>query len=193
VTLAPPERLRAGLAILLLSPQIPMLFMGEEYAASQPFLYFCNYQGELAKAIREGRRNEFASFRAFADEQQREKIPDPNAYETYVASQLDPDDRNQSPHREWLAYTRELLRLRAEKIVPLIPGIIADAGKYETDERMLTVTWRVTSGTLVMQANLGGTPRQAPSPGEVWYSTAGGMPRGRQLEAWEVRVSWREL
>ncbi len=46
--LAPPERLRAGLAVLLLAPQIPMLFMGEEYGAVQPFLYFCNYQGDLA-------------------------------------------------------------------------------------------------------------------------------------------------
>jgi maltooligosyltrehalose trehalohydrolase len=188
VKLAPPERVRAGFAILLLSPQIPMLFMGEEYAAAQPFLYFCDYRGELAEAIREGRRNEFASFGAFADEQQRARIPDPNALETYRASQLDHSERARSPHREWLDYTRELLRLRAERLVPLLNDIVEGAARYETDQSLLTVRWPLRNGkALVMQANLGDTARPVPTVGELWYSTAG-RP-GTQLAAWEVRVS----
>jgi malto-oligosyltrehalose trehalohydrolase len=189
VRLAAPERLRAGLAILLLSPQIPMLFMGEEYGAAQPFLYFCDYQGELAKAIREGRRNEFASFGAFADEQQREQIPDPNARETYAASQLDHADRDRSPHREWLDYTRELLRLRAERVVPLIPDIVAGTARYHTEGCMLTVRWPLRSDgkALVMQANLGDTASPSARAGELWYSTA--KSPGADLEAWEVRMS----
>ena len=188
--LAPPERLRAGLAILLLAPQVPMLFMGEEYGALQPFLYFCDYQGDLAKAIREGRRNEFASFGVFADEQRREKIPDPNARETYLASQLDHSDRERSPHREWSAYTSDLLRLRAKHVVPLIPGISASAATYQTDGHLLTVKWPVTGGkALVLQANLGGQPKSAPPAGELWYSTASAEARGEQLAAWEVRWS----
>jgi maltooligosyltrehalose trehalohydrolase len=196
-SLAPPERLRAGLAILLLSPQIPMLFMGEEYAV-QPFLYYCDYQGELAKAIRDGRRNEFASFGAFADEQRREQIPDPNAPSTYAASQLDHSQRERSPHREWLDYTRELLRVRAQRVVPLIAGIVAGAATYQTDGSMLTVTWPVSDGTanqaanviaLVLQANLGDTPRAAAPASELLYSTDGAAPRLDQLAPWEVRVS----
>lgn len=196
--LAPPERLRAGLAILLLSPQIPMLFMGEEYGAPQPFLYFCDYQGELAKAIREGRRNEFASFAAFADEQRREQIPDPNARQTYLSCQLDHSDRERSPHREWLDYTRELLRVRAQRVVPLIAGIIAGAAKYQINGQMLTVTWPVSDGTadpsasviaLVLQANLGETPGLTSLAGELLYSTQGAAHRTDRLAAWEVRVS----
>ncbi|HEY0682533.1 MAG TPA: malto-oligosyltrehalose trehalohydrolase [Steroidobacter sp.] len=187
--LASPERLRAGFAVLLLAPQIPMLFMGEEYGAVQPFLYFCDYQGDLARAIREGRRNEFASFGAFTGEQ-REQIPDPNAAETYRASQLNDSDRKRSPHSEWLAYTRELLSLRARMVVPLLDDIGTDAASYQTDHRLLTVKWPLKGGrTLVLQANLGDRSNAAPPAGEIWYSTAGAEARGERLDAWEVRWS----
>lgn len=184
--LSTPEKLRAGLAILLLSPQVPMLFMGEEYAATQPFLYFCDYQGELAAAVREGRRNEFARFSAFADEQQREKIPDPNSPQTYRSSQLDAQDRERPLHREWLAYTRELLRVRAEKVVPVIPTIVAGCGAHEIDGQALTVSWTtIGKGRLVLQANFGDTPAQS-TAGEILFSTHGAD--SPQLAAWEVRL-----
>ncbi|MET0533906.1 MAG: malto-oligosyltrehalose trehalohydrolase [Steroidobacter sp.] len=187
--LSPPEKLRAGLAILLLSPQVPMFFMGEEYAASQPFLYFCDYQGELAAAIREGRRNEFASFGVFADEQQREKIPDPNAPRTYETSQLDARDRERSPHREQLAYTRELLRIRTEKIVPIIPTIVAGTGVYEVDGQALTVSWNTTGkGKLVLQANLGDAPASRTLAGDLLFSTHSTSGGNQQLRGWEVRL-----
>lgn len=188
--LAPREKLRAGLAILLLAPQIPMLFMGEEYGAVQPFLYFCDYQGDLAKAIRDGRRNEFASFGAFADEQRREQIPDPNAENTYLASQLDAEDLARALHREWLVYTQELLSVRAAKLMPLIPEIVAGAARYSTDDPVLTVTWPVSRGrALVMQANFGDTPKSVPRTGNLWYSTAGSSARDEELAAWEARLS----
>jgi maltooligosyltrehalose trehalohydrolase len=188
--LAPPERLRAGLAVLLLAPQIPMLFMGEEYGAVQPFLYFCDYQGDLAKAISEGRRNEFASFGAFTDERRREQIPDPNAEQTYLASQLDAEDQAEAPHRAWLAYTQELLTTRAEKLVPLIPEIIPAAARYEVRDSVLTVSWPVSRGrVLVMQANFGDPSNPVPRAGELWYSTAGAAARGDALGPWEVRLS----
>jgi 1,4-alpha-glucan branching enzyme len=65
-----------------------MLFMGEEFAASTPFLYFCDFDGELAAAVRRGRRNEFRAFAAFVDASARERIPDPNAEATFAASRL---------------------------------------------------------------------------------------------------------
>jgi maltooligosyltrehalose trehalohydrolase len=184
--LSTPEKSRAGLAILLLSPQVPMLFMGEEYGAPQPFLYFCDYQGELAAAVREGRRSEFAAFGAFADERQREKIPDPNSPETFISSQLDAQDRQRPAHREWLAYTRELLRIRAEKIVPLLPTIVAGCGAFEIEGQALTVSWTtIGKGKLVLQANFGDTPAKSLA-GEVLFSTH--AADRRQLAAWEVRL-----
>ena len=192
--LAPPHKLRAGLAVLLLSPQIPMLFMGEEYGALQPFLYFCNYQGDLATAISEGRRNEFAAFGAFTDPRQREKIPDPNAEETYAASQLDGNDPERSPHREWLEYTRQLLRLRADAIVPLIPTLLAGQGKYQVNGSLLTVTWPARDNvTLVMQANLGDEAAKLTETrsAQMLFSTTsitGGSSAGADLGAWEVRL-----
>ncbi len=190
VQLAPREKLRAGLAIFLLAPQIPMLFMGEEYGAVQPFLYFCDYQGELAKAIRDGRRNEFASFGVFADEQRREQIPDPNAESTYRSSQLDAEDLARVPHREWLEYTQKLLSVRAAKLVPLIPEIVAGAARYTVEDRLLTVTWPMSRDrALIMQANFGDSPKSVSAAGDRWYSTAGSSARDKEIAAWEVRVS----
>ncbi|RYG63013.1 4-alpha-glucanotransferase, partial [bacterium] len=69
--LAPQESRYAALAILLLSPHVPMLFMGEEWATRRPFLYFCDFEEPLASAVRDGRRREFAHFSAFQDEAAR--------------------------------------------------------------------------------------------------------------------------
>lgn len=189
--LAPPERLRAGFAILLLSPQIPMLFMGEEYGASQPFLYFCNYQGDLAQAISDGRRNEFGGFGAFADEAQRQKIPDPNAAPTFAASQLDSQDRQRPPHGDWWRYVQELLRIRAAKVVPLIPAINVGQAGYESNDRRLMVTWPTRDRTtLVMDANLSDSIVKPirPMAGDVLFSTSGTSTDAAELGAWEVRL-----
>jgi maltooligosyltrehalose trehalohydrolase len=80
--------LRAMTAALLLSPHIPMLFMGEEFNASSPFLFFCDFHDELADAVREGRRNEFGRFEKFRDPAVRASIPDPNALRTFERSRL---------------------------------------------------------------------------------------------------------
>jgi maltooligosyltrehalose trehalohydrolase len=189
--LADPEPLRAGLAILLLSPQIPMLFMGEEYAASQPFLYFCDYQGELAAAISKGRREEFAGFGAFADADKRAQIPDPNDPRTFKHSRLIWAERNRAPHAAWLRYTRDLLHVRADKVVPLIPQILPGRSAHQAQGRILTVQWPMRSGaTLHLDANLGGADASTPAAGagELLFSTAGSQQLQRSLAAWEVRL-----
>ncbi|MHB1372172.1 MAG: malto-oligosyltrehalose trehalohydrolase, partial [Pseudomonadaceae bacterium] len=89
VSLAEPDALKAATAAMLLSPMVPLLFMGEEWGARQPFLFFTSHHGELADAVRDGRRNEFAEFAEFADEATRERIPDPNAIATFDASRPD--------------------------------------------------------------------------------------------------------
>ncbi len=75
--LAPRAAVRAATAALLLAPAIPLLFMGEEWDASTPFLFFSDFGADLARAVTEGRRKEFAAWPAFADPATRERIPDP--------------------------------------------------------------------------------------------------------------------
>jgi maltooligosyltrehalose trehalohydrolase len=188
--LTQPDALRAGLAILLLAPHVPMLFMGEEYGATQPFLFFCDFQDALADAVREGRRNEFAGFAAFSDPIQRARIPDPNAPATFALSTLDWAERDRPGHRKWLAYVRELLALRRQAIVPLIPAINPGSGRYRIDGGVLDVSWSLDGGgALRMMANLS-TESRAPSPelieGALVFSTSRTL--AAELIPWEVRV-----
>src|SRR5260370_13452797 len=94
--------LHAGLSIVLLSPQIPLLFMGEEWASASPFAFFCDFEPGLADAVREGRRREFARFPEFRDPEARRHIPDPTAASTFAMSRLDWSELQQPPHAQWL-------------------------------------------------------------------------------------------
>src|SRR5206468_10305732 len=83
------EKLEQAMVLLLLSPHIPIMFMGEEAAAETPFLFFADWKGEAADLTREGRRKEFAHFAAFATPEVRDRIPDPCDARTFAASKLD--------------------------------------------------------------------------------------------------------
>jgi malto-oligosyltrehalose trehalohydrolase len=147
ITLAPPEALRAAYALLLLGPQIPMLFMGEEFGATTPFFFFTDHHDELADAVREGRRNEFAHFAAFSDPVRREKIPDPNAATTFTGS--DPFAPVRTADSEtWLSYIGGLLKLRAEEIVPRLKGARAEASLV-IGEAAVRADWRLGDGSLL--------------------------------------------
>ena len=189
-TLTRPDQLRAGLALLLLSPHVPMLFMGEEYAARQPFLYFCDYQGELAEAITNGRRSEFAQFKMFADPSVREKIPDPNAEDTFARSKLQWDERNQAPYRDWLGFVRELLRVRAESVAPRIVHLKPASAAFDVASSCLHVHWPAQNGEgLHLVANLSDTPSAAPTVAgaKPFFSTARDA-RMEEIGSWEVRA-----
>jgi maltooligosyltrehalose trehalohydrolase len=99
---------RAASALLLLSPYTPLLFMGQEWAASSPFQYFTDHHADLGRLVTEGRRAEFAGFVAFAGEQ----VPDPQARETFQRSKLRWDERAREPHAGILRLYRDLLSLR---------------------------------------------------------------------------------
>jgi len=103
---------RAAVALLLLSPYTPMLWMGQEWAASAPFLYFTDHPEELGKRVTEGRRKEFGKFSAFADPAARARIPDPQGDEAFMRSKLDWAERDRPPHAGVLALHRALLHLR---------------------------------------------------------------------------------
>ena len=103
-------RLKIAAALVLTAPFIPLLFQGEEWAASSPFLYFTNHEdAELGRLVTEGRRREFAAFTSHSDD-----VPDPQALDTFERSKLVWDECSRKPHAEMLDWHRQLIRLRHE-------------------------------------------------------------------------------
>ncbi len=184
--LADPEALRAATALLLLTPFIPMLFMGEEFSSQTPFLFFTDHNPELAELVRTGRREEFKHFAAFQDPKRRESIPDPNAPSTFKASVPDFD-----PPEQASAFHRELLALRKTHIVPGIPGC-RTAGVTILSNTALLARWRLGTGALLSIAvNLGSEDVALPEiPGQTLFATPardGASPavaQGRSTIAW---------
>lgn len=175
--IAPSDAVWAARAIVLLAPAPPLLFMGEEWASGQPFLFFCDFGEELQDAVRDGRRREFASFPEFADPKARERIPDPNALETFEASRLDWDARHRAPHAGTLARCAELLAIRHREIVPRLAGTRGNAGRFERwSERGITVRWTLGDGSrLTLTANLDAQPALGPPDpldGRTLYASA---------------------
>jgi maltooligosyltrehalose trehalohydrolase len=148
-----PQALEAALAITLLAPMIPMLFMGEEWGSKAPFPFFCDFQGELAKAVRDGRRKEFAgAYTKYGNE-----IPDPLDESTFRSAVLDWESRNLSSGHKRLALVRELLSIRRAEIVPRLAGAAFDDAQG-SDNGLLTASWRMGDGaSLHLKANLSNT------------------------------------
>ncbi len=136
------EALRAATTLLLLSPMVPLLFMGDEGAAREPFLFFTSHHGELAEAVREGRRGEFAAFAAFTDAQQRARIPDPNAASTFDASRpgFPADDA------PWAVFHRTLLRLRRQHLTQHLTGA-RSLGAQVLADGALSARWQLGDGS----------------------------------------------
>ena len=170
-TLAEPAALDAATAILLLSPSPPLLFMGEEWDATTPFLFFCDFGGALGIAVRDGRRREFAKFSAFATGEAMATIPDAVAPESFATSQL-------GTHPPATPAIRRLLDIRRQEIVPRLPGMHGGA-RYTVDATRLVVTWRLGDGSaLTLVANLGPAATAAPA-----RSIAGRILWGRNANA----------
>ncbi len=161
--LSEPRVLRALAEVTLLAPSPPLLFMGEEWGAEEPFFYFCDFHDELADAVREGRRLEFAAFPAFADEETRASIPDPNDERTFARSRLDWSRLGDPEHAATLDHYRSLLEIRHREIVPLVPHVIPGAARMERFcDRALDVRWPLDDGgTLWLRANLSDEPCEA--------------------------------
>lgn len=158
--LVPSDRLALAQAILFLSPQIPLIFMGEEWAASSPFQFFVDFEAEpdLAKAVREGRRGEFRHFNAFADPGTAQTIPDPTDRATFERSRIDWAERDRSPHRECLQATKSLLKTRRQEILPLLESDYRGSRHSISPKNVLDVTWTFAAGTLRVLANFGEQP-----------------------------------
>ncbi|MGZ6176365.1 MAG: malto-oligosyltrehalose trehalohydrolase, partial [Candidatus Binataceae bacterium] len=167
--LVDPRALEAAIALQLLCPQIPLIFMGEEDASATPFQFFTDHHGELAGAVREGRRREFASFAAFASPQRRACIPDPNAATTFEQSRPAPDAALGSSRRELY---RRLLEVRRERIVPRLEGARALDAKV-VGEAAVLARWRMGDGAvLTIVSNLGPASCALTTPsGELLFAT----------------------
>jgi maltooligosyltrehalose trehalohydrolase len=168
--IADPEVLKVGVALLLLAPQIPLLFMGEELGVCDPFLYFTNYEGDLAEAVKSGRRKEFGKFPEFATEEAQRRIPDPNQVETFEQSRPD-FQACDAWSRDWQDFYRKLLALRRDAIVPHLEDARAD-GAQALSDRALLARWIIGNGSkLTLAANFGAEPvGLSPVPGKRLFA-----------------------
>jgi 1,4-alpha-glucan branching enzyme len=190
------EALDAAFAVLLLAPSPPLLFMGEEMDAPSPFLFFCDWGPELADAVRDGRRREFARSAGFRDAASLAAIPDPNDPATFERSCVDWGLLDVPEHRRRVEQVRALLALRRREIVPLLP-LIRRGGSYRTfADGGLAVVWALEDGRrLRLLANLSALGVEV--PGDVIGDAVGALilahPTGLEdgsgrLPAW--RVQW---
>ena len=162
--LSSPARLHALQAVLLLSPHVPLMFMGEEWAAEEPFNFFADFDGELGRLVTEGRQKEFARFVGFAG-----AVPDPCDPATFERSRIDWAEREEHHGQAALSRTRTLLKVRAERVVPLLAGAGADCGRVlETPRDTIAVDWKLHGGILQLRANFTHHPETLlPVQGEV--------------------------
>ncbi len=183
--LADPRGLRAAQVLLLLSPFIPLLFMGEEVESKTPFLFFTDHNEELAELVRQGRREEFKHFSAFQDPKRRDQIPDPNARSTFEVSA--PDFSGDS------SFVQSLLTMRRERVFAGIPGA-KTAGVEVLGPESLVARWRLGTGeTLAIAVCFGeaavklqvvdGDLLCESEPG-VWDTARRGTLRDRSSIAW---------
>jgi maltooligosyltrehalose trehalohydrolase len=180
--LAPAGALEAALAIVLLSPSPPLMFMGEEWGAQTPFPFFCDFKGALAQAVRSGRRQEFAE--AYA--RYHDEVPDPLSEQTVCMATLDWTERGQPEHRARLDLVQRLLAARKRHVIPRLPEIRPGHGRAELIDDVLSAMWFFrTAETLSIIANLGEQARPRPDGFKNGESVWGDAPP-QQLPPWSV-------
>jgi maltooligosyltrehalose trehalohydrolase len=182
--IADPKAIEAALAITLLAPMTPMLFMGEEWGSQAPFPFFCDFEGDLASAVRKGRRREYDwAYAKYGDE-----VPDPLDPATFQSAILDWETCKILAGQKRLALVRELLAIRQRAIAPRLAGAAFGDAQVEDDGR-LTVSWRLGDGAMLrLTANL--------SANEIAHASTNttgtpiwGRDAGVRLPPWSV--FWR--
>ncbi len=188
--LASAEAVRAIAAVLLLLPQIPMLFMGEEWAAATPFPYFSDYGGELAKAVQRGRAEQMVRT-SNVDAETLSRVPDPQAESTFLSAKLHWNDLDDPLHAAQLDWYRHILKVRRERIWPLLNSLTEHCGRYEVSGvGQFECEWTGSDGRrLNLAANLCAASLKNPSPhakGDVLWLEGTEEDSG-QLGPWSVR------
>jgi maltooligosyltrehalose trehalohydrolase len=173
-----PRPLRAGMAVMLLAPHTPLLFMGEEYGEKTRFTFFCDWPPEQAQLVRDGRRKEFADkYPEFNDPEAQKQIPDPSHPDTFLKCKLDWSSLERPEHQAWLAYYQDLLLLRKERVVPHLPGLQGSNTHVRMlDTRSAHIEWRLGDGTrLHLIVNLSSIPvlNVASPPAPLLFTSEG--------------------
>jgi len=181
------DRVRVGAALLFTAPFVPLIFQGEEWAASAPFPYFTDHEDpELGRAVSEGRRREFGAFGW-----RPEDVPDPQAPETFTRAKLDFQEIERAPHAETFEWYRRLARLRRER--PELTDDRLERVHARSDEGARTLV--LERGRVVVACNLGDEPAVVPASaveGRTLLLASKGPPRssgnGALLEPWSVSI-----
>ncbi len=161
ITLAGEDKTRVALAMLLLSPHIPLLFMGEEYGETRPFLFFTDFHGDLANAVRVGRAAEFSGHAGHG----ADSVPDPNDIKTFQRSQLNWAVLESPQGQSWYSFTRELLALRREHIIPLLAQLPVRLGEIvQVAPQAAQVRWHFPTGQLTLAFNFSDSPAAVAAP-----------------------------
>jgi maltooligosyltrehalose trehalohydrolase len=190
ISLASPAALDALTAIYLLCPQIPMLFMGEEWASKSPFPFFSDVPAKDRASLQKGREEELkkAPEHDAPEKPNAEEAVDPTSPETFASSKLDWHNIGTAKSTRSLERYRSLLDLRAKEIVPRLKGQVGFAGSFEVlGPGAVAVTWRMGDGAILrLVANLHNEPLdKVPHPiGRVLY--AEGFTSPTRLEPWAV-------
>jgi maltooligosyltrehalose trehalohydrolase len=182
------QALRAAVSIVLLAPAVPLLFMGEEWGTTAPFRYFCDFSGELAASVRQGRRQEFAGFAGLSGER-AESLPDPTALDTFESSRLDWSGLADPEAARWLQLYRLLLGIRRAEIMPRIPSIRSARYEYVGADTATRVTWSLSDGTdLVLLYNLSArsVALRGRRDGQVLHASAPLAGAANLMDAWCV-------
>jgi maltooligosyltrehalose trehalohydrolase len=181
---ARPEAIEAALAVMLLAPAIPMLFMGEEWGSKTPFPFFCDFKGDLANAIRKGRRSEYAwAYAEYGDE-----IPDALAPSTFQSAVLDWNERAAPAAQRRQATVQQILAIRRREIVPRLAGAAFGEAKAARNGQLMA-NWRMGDGaTLRLLANLSDRVI-ANTSGEFKGTLIWGSELGLGVPPWSVH--WR--
>ncbi len=191
-SVASEQAAQAIASVCLLLPQIPMLFMGEEWGASTPFPYFCDYHGDLAEAVRKGRCEQLSNQEPKPDPKELERAPDPQSEATFRSAKLRWEEIEQEPHAGWLELYTRLLRVRRDLVAPLLPKLTETCGTYKVvAPGAVTVEWTFPGGArLSLEANLCDTPTAGfhAAADEVIFEQGSGAANGG-LGPWSVR--WR--
>lgn len=181
-SVADARAIEAALAVLLIAPGIPMLFMGEEWGSRAPFPFFCDFGGDLADAVRKGRRVELAwAYAEYGDE-----VPDALAASTRDSAVLDWDGRNAPAGRKRLTLVKDLLKVRRVHIVPRLAGA-AFGQAHAADSGLLTANWRMGDGAVLsLAANLSDQAIDQP-PSEAGGTVVWGSELSERVPPWSVR------
>lgn len=187
----PLEAMKAAAAVYLLAPQLPMLFMGEEWGADEPFPFFCDFNEDLNEKVRQGRRKELSRLPGFdADD-----LPDPTSVETFNKAKLDWQVLSSPEAAEMLDFYKKLLTIRRESIMPLLPAAKGRSAEIiDAKDPALGVRWTFGSRILELRANLsgdrldrtGGNPA-APAGGDILFQLGEGETDA--VSPWSV--TWR--